>query len=97
MPAKNGLSELSAKLDTLIALVRILVQSQIEPIKKSLLSTKKRLRIYELSDGSHEMSEIARMVSVSGEYVRQTVNELEGAGLLSVRQAGNRRYPSRVL
>ena len=97
MPAKNGLSELSAKLDTLIALVRILTRSEIEPIKKSLLSTKKRQRIYELSDGSHEMSEIARMVSVSGEYVRQTVNELEEAGLVSVKQAGTKRYPSRVL
>lgn len=97
MSAKSELSELSTKLDTLIALVRILAKREIEPLKKTVLSTKKKLRIYELSDGSHEMSDIAKQVSVSGEYVRQTVNELESAGLVSVGGKGTRRYPTRVL
>lgn len=97
MSAKSNLSELSAKFDTLIDLARILARKEIESLKKSVLSTKKKSRIYELSNGSHEMSEIARQVSVSAEYVRRTINELESAGLVSVKEKGTRRYPSRVM
>jgi DNA-binding transcriptional ArsR family regulator len=91
------LKPIEERLDKIIALLKVLVGKEIEDRRRALLSTPRKKQIYELCDGTHEMSTIANMVSVSGEYVRLTIKDLEDAGLLTVKQRGKRRYPMRTI
>jgi len=95
--AEAGIKELGKKLDQVIALLKIIARTEIESAKRSILSTQKKEQIFELCDGSIEMSEIAKKVGISGEYVRLTIKELEDAGFILIKQRGVKRYPLKVL
>jgi len=91
------IKELGKKLDQVIALLKIIARSDIESAKRSILSTQKKERIFELCNGSTEMSEIAKKAGVSSEYVRLTIKELEDAGFIVVKQHGSKRYPLKMI
>jgi len=88
---------LEDRLDVIIALLRILAGKEIEERRRTLLSTRKKQEIYELCDGTNEMSTIARKVKVTGEYVRLTIKDLENAGFVIIKQEGGKKYPTRVV
>jgi len=90
-------NELGKKLDQVIALLKIIARPEIESAKRSVLSTQKKERIFELCDGSTEMGEIAKKVGVSGEYVRLTIKELEDTGFIVIKERGVRRYPLKII
>jgi len=94
---ENGLENVSKKLDRVIALLKIIAKKDVDMLKKSVLSTSKKEYIFELCDGTNETTEIAKKVSVSGEYVRLTIKELEDAGFIIVNQKGGKRYPIRMI
>jgi len=94
---EGEIKELGKKLDQIIALLKIMARKDIESSKRSILSTLKKEQIFNLCDGSTEMSEIAKKVGVSGEYVRLTIKELEDAGFVTIKQSGNKRYPLKVI
>ena len=90
-------NEVSGKLDQVIALLKIIAKKDIDALRRSVLSTSKKEYIFELCDGTNETSEIAKKASVSGEYVRLTIKELEDAGFIIVNQKGSKRYPLRMI
>jgi predicted transcriptional regulator len=99
MTAKKteNMAEISRKLDHVVALLRVIARKELEAVKKSVLSTIKKERIYELCDGKMETAKIAKKVGVSGEYVRLTLKEFEDAGLVLIKRIRGKRYPERML
>jgi len=93
----SDLRSLAKKMDQVIALLKILAGKEIEERRRTIISTPKRQRIYELCDGDNEMNEIARKAKASGEYVRLTIRDLEDVGFIIVRSEGAKRYPKRVI
>lgn len=91
------LESIENKLDTIIALLRVLASEGIGERRRIILSTEKKREIYDLCDGSNEMSAIAEKAQVSGEYVRLTIRDLEDAGFVQIKKDGNKRYPERVI
>jgi hypothetical protein len=61
------------------------------------LTTTQRRQMWELMDGTRNLSEIAGEVPVSSEYVRLFVNDLEKEQMVEVRLEGGKRYPRRLL
>jgi DNA-binding transcriptional ArsR family regulator len=90
-------SDISRRLDQVVALLRIIARKDLDAVKKSVLSTSKKEQIYELCDGMSDAQELAKKVGVSGEYVRITLKELEDAGFILIKQKGGKRFPERVL
>jgi DNA-binding transcriptional ArsR family regulator len=90
-------SEVIDKLDRVVALLKIIAAEKLQELKRSVISTRNKERIYELCTGDNEMSEIARKVDVSGESVRLTIRDFEDAGLIISQRRGKKVYPKRVL
>jgi DNA-binding transcriptional ArsR family regulator len=94
---KEDQKNLGKKLDQIIALLRIIAKRNIDDLKMTILSTRKKEQIFEMCDGTHDIGEIATKVGVSGEYVRLTIKELEEAGFIILEQKGGKRYPVRMV
>jgi DNA-binding transcriptional ArsR family regulator len=89
-------ASIEERLDRIIALLKLLAHPEIEKIRRVILSTPKKQQIFELCDGTNEMSEIATKANVSGEYVRLTIRDLENSGIVTIKTEGTRRYPKKV-
>jgi predicted transcriptional regulator len=94
---KENVKNLGKKLDQVIALLKIIAKRDIDNLKKSILSTRKKEQIFEMCDGTRDISEIATEVGASGEYVRLTIKELEEAGFIIIEQKGGKRYPVKMI
>lgn len=85
------------KLDKIATLLKIIAKKNLDEIKQSLLSTPKKEQIFELCDGNHELAQIAKEISVSNEYVRITVRDLEESGVIILKKEGRKFYPVRMV
>lgn len=99
MSAKKteNMAEISRKLDDVIALLKVIARKELKDVKRSILSTDKKERIYELCDGKTDTAKIAEKVGVSGVYVRLTLKEFEDAGLILMKRRRGKTYPERML
>ena len=93
----DNIAEISRKLDHVVALLKVIARKELEDVKKSILSTSKKERIYELCDGKTDTAKIAKTVRVSGVYVRLTLKEFEDAGLILIKRTRGKTYPERML
>lgn len=66
-------------------------------LKKKYLTTDTRNKMWELIDGSTNISAIAKAAKVSSEAVRLFVNDLEKNQFVEVRDEGRNRYPRRLI
>lgn len=92
-----NLKDFEAKLDQIIALLRILASKEIEERRRVILSTSMKQQIYELSDGTNDMRTIATKSNASSEYVRLTIRDLEEIGFVTVKIDGTKRYPKKMI
>jgi len=99
MSAKKteNIAEISRKLDHVVALLKVIARKELKDVKKSILSTSKKERIYELCDGKTDTTKIAKMVRVSGVYVRLTLKEFQDAGLILIKRTRGKTYPEKML
>jgi DNA-binding transcriptional ArsR family regulator len=93
----SDLKSLEGKLDQVIALLRVIANKEIMEKRHAILSTPKKQKIFELCDGSSEMSEIAKKAKVSSEYVRLTIKDLEDEGFVTFRSEDGKRFPQRMI
>jgi len=85
------------KLDLILSILKIIGRNSIEEAKKSVVSTRTKEKIFELCNGRRDLGDIAKIAGTSEEYVRLTVKELEEAGLVTAREARNKRLPMKVI
>ena len=85
------------KLDEIKALLTILAFRELQQMKRSVISTKNKERIYELCNGDNEMGAIAKQVKVSNESVRLSIRDFENAGLVVTKRNGKKLFPRRLL
>lgn len=70
-------------------------------LDEEYLTTSARKKIWELTDGSRNIADIAKEVSkdvkISSEGVRIFVNDLEKEGFVEIIEEGRNRYPRRLI
>jgi len=91
------LHRIKLQLDVVIGLLRVLASKALDELRRSILSTEKKEKIYNLCDGEHTLLDIANATSVTSEYVRLTVQELRSTGLVIMRERGKRQCPARLI
>jgi len=91
--------EILTELRRIASYLALLVEDKIKE-KRSAFEAKvtiKRRQMWNLMDGTKNISHIAEKVNVSQEAVRIFVIELEKEGLVEVQVEGRGRYPRRII
>jgi len=82
-PSERLLAEISAKLDMLLAIMKIAFTGEIESAKERAFARSEiKKAIYDLCDGRTTVDEIARQVKKDAAYVRVYLSTLEEEGLV---------------
>jgi hypothetical protein len=82
-PSERLLAEISAKLDMLLAIMKIAFSGEIESAKeRAFARSDMKKAIYDLCDGRTTVDEIARQVKKDPAYVRVYLSTLEEEGLV---------------
>lgn len=66
-------------------------------LEREHLTTPQRRQMWELMDGTRNLTDIANEVGLSSEAVRLLVRDLEREQLVEIRVEGRTRYPRRLL
>lgn len=88
------LEDILKELKNISSLIKSGESTSIQQTKSSLLKSKLRSQIYELCDGTHRVSEIAKFLNKPMPVVSRYLKELEDAGLILPEQdkKGKRYY-----
>lgn len=78
-------------------LLRMSQRSSIEKVRSVLESSKLRAQIYELCDGKHTVSEIAKQLGKPMPLISRYLKDLESSGLIVSEQRGKSRYYYKVI
>jgi len=84
-------------LEEIKALLKIMAIQEFQKLRSSILSTRNKVKIFELCDGELSLNEIAEKVNVSSEAVRLTIKDFDDVGIIIIKRSGKKWYPRRVL
>lgn len=93
----DQLEIVSAKLDTLIGLFKLVNISRIEDVKARALKTEAKRKVYDSCDGTKTVKEIAEVVGASERLVYYHLSSLQSIGLISYRDERGTRFYYRIL
>lgn len=87
----NRLTNLDNNFNLYLSLFKLVNEDKIEEMKQKLFKNKKTKEIYELCDEKNTAKEIAIEVNITPRNVRNHLNKLTSAGLLSYETDGKTR------
>lgn len=91
------LENIEDRMRTIELLLKISQRSSLEKARSMLNSSKLRAQIYELCDGKHTVSEIARKLGKPMPLISRYLKDLESSGLIVSEQKGKSRYYYKVI
>lgn len=91
------LKELDDNFSLYLSLFKLINEDKIEEMKQELFKNKTRKKIYELCDEKKTPQDIAPEVGIHVKNVRNHLNKLTSAGLLSYEKDGRKRYYFKTL
>lgn len=91
------LDDISGKIDRMITIMEFSQKQELQSLLKEAIGKSEiRKEIYNLSDGTRTVGEIAKILAISVPHVSIQIAELEKNGLIKARRTGRQKYYQRV-
>jgi DNA-binding transcriptional ArsR family regulator len=92
------LDDISGKIDRMITILEFSQKQELESrIREAIGKSEIRKEIYDLSDGTKSVGEIARILGKSVPHISMQISELEKTGIIKPKKIGKEKYYQRIL
>ena len=90
-------SQISEKLDRVIAFLQFSNLRQLREIMPKILDTAAKTLIYSACDGNRGINEISRITGVNAMTVSSNVKKFEQFGIVISKSTGNKKFPIKLV